>query len=370
MCDVLLNQTVIPDYRFPLFRELKRRQGQRLTFSCGDAGFVPALQTCNDARALARPVRNCFFLRRNLLWQRDFTSLALGARLLITEFNLRAVSTWVVLARRAWLGKPSVMWGHAQGQRPGMAFLKRWMFRRTSGFIAYTNQQRNQLASEFPGLPIWTAPNAMLWQADCYSPPRPAAAVCHVLYVGRLVPGKKPALLAEGFLKAVSQGGLPAETRLVVVGDGPERAKIADLFAKAGLCDRLRLLGHVSEVEKLRNLYAESLVSVSPGYVGLSATQSFAFGVPMLVADDEPHSPEIEACRAGHTCRFFSAGNASDLAQRLAGFFSEKEFWLSRRKALSEWTQANYSFERMAETLEAVIEYFVPLAKTDYSDLS
>lgn len=47
--------------------------------------------------------------------------------------------------------------------------------------------------------------------------------------------------------------------------------------------------------EDIYDVYANALVSVSPGYVGLSLTQSLSFGVPMLIAIDEAHVPEIDA---------------------------------------------------------------------------
>ena len=42
--------------------------------------------------------------------------------------------------------------------------------------------------------------------------------------------------------------------------------------------------GHVSEPSELRSVYGASVASLSPGYVGLSVTQSLGFGVPMIVS--------------------------------------------------------------------------------------
>ena len=108
--------------------------------------------------------------------------------------------------------------------------------------------------------------------------------------------------------------------------------------------------GHIQDTSVLRKLYGSSFCSVSSGYVGLSATQSFSFGIPMIVSKDEPHSPEIEACQAGFNCKFFQTDNVDDLACKLSAFYSEREHFFRLRNQISEFTAENYSFEAMRDT--------------------
>ncbi len=359
MKQTLLCQAVVPDYRLPLFAELKRRQGEAFRLLCGQEGLIPALQTCAGAAALSSPIRNRLWLGRTFLWQSDLLPQAEAADLVITEFNLRTVSTWFLLARRYRRGRPTILWGHAAGRRRSMDWLKRWMFRRCDGFISYTRSQAAQLRREFPSLPIWVASNAVMWRQECRFLPRPPAEVDTIIYVGRLVAEKRPWLLLEAFLQAAGNGSLPPEARLRLVGDGPERAALSARATASGLGSRIEFTGHVAGIDRLRELYAPAVCSVSPGYVGLSATQSFGFGVPMLVADGEAHSPEIEACEPRQNAEFFPSGDAPALARALADFYRGKALWLERREAICRATAEHYSLDAMADTFESAIQHFL-----------
>lgn len=361
---ILLSQAIVPDYRLPLFQELKRRLGDRFTLACGQDGFATALQTCAAAHSLRVELRNRYLFSRRLLWQQGLMERAMAADLLIIEFSLRTISTWLVLARRAAQGKPTVMWGHAAGRSRRMDWLKRWMFRRCQGFVAYTQSQADRIKGEFPPLLVWAAPNAVMWRRECYFEPQAPDLINGIIYVGRLVAEKKPRLLLDGFAEALRAGLVPKEATLLFVGDGPEREELQNLTRKAGLTEKIRFAGHVAEIGRLRTLYRDALFSVSPGYVGLSATQSFSFGVPMLIADDEPHSPEIEACRAGENAAFFTANEIEALARGMGDLYRDRALWLSRRAAISQAAGEIYSLDAMADTFESVADTLLAAAPT------
>src|SRR5581483_7439328 len=112
-----------------------------------------------------------------------------------------------------------------------------------------------------------------------------------VLFIGRLIPEKKPGLLIEAFANASSR--LSSDIVLTLVGDGPERTNLERLVRQFNIDDRVEFVGSTYNQDQLAPYFNTSWISVSPGYIGLSAIHSMAFGVPMLVADKEPHSPEI-----------------------------------------------------------------------------
>lgn len=76
-------------------------------------------------------------------------------------------------------------------------------------------------------IPVFAAPNAT------FSASTMGAAWRGFLYVGRLVAEKKPMLLPEA--SAAALGRLPRDFGLVVVGDGPERARLESFAAAHGL---------------------------------------------------------------------------------------------------------------------------------------
>jgi len=89
---------------------------------------------------------------------------------------------------------------------------------------------------------------------------------------------------------------------------------------------------------------------VSPGYVGLSLIQSLGFGVPMLIARDEPHAPEVEAAVEGENSFMFESDSVSALAELLVTMADDRASWLARRPALAESARRTYSIENMVRS--------------------
>lgn len=356
---IVLIETIFPDYRMGLFVRLKETHGEQLLLVCGKDSFSATLQTASTAGRITKIIRNSFLLGRRLLWQAGLNKIGRDVDLVIIEFNLRAPSTWWLLWRRHRAGRPTVFWGHASGSRSISAPIRRWMLRRAAGFIAYMPAEQRRLQAEFLRLPVWVAPNAMMWARDCRFLTRPATEVVDVIYVGRIVAKKKVGLLLTGFAEATNKGLLPARSRLLLIGDGPERAALHARALALGLGERVVFPGRVADVAQLREWYAGALVAVSPGYVGLSVTQALSFGVPMLIADHEPHSPEIELCEAGRNAVFFRSDDPADLARALGEFTSDCATWVARREEISRDVREHYSFDAMAATFEQVIATYV-----------
>jgi glycosyltransferase involved in cell wall biosynthesis len=349
-----LVETIFPDYRMPLFCALKEKYRRNITLACGSTSFSKTLKTAPGANEIASIVENQFFLKRRLLWQDGVISEAVEADQAILEFCLRAISTWRVIRLRRQLGKRTILWGHARGRRRSFEPIRRWMLRNSDEFIAYTHSEQRELVAEFPQLRVHVAPNACLWERDC-SPAPPSPEQRDIIYVGRLVPEKKPLLLAEAYAKGRVKNLIPRDARLIVVGEGPEREPMEMVLRRSHLEGTALFTGHISNTDALRRQYATALCSVSPGYVGLSVTQALAFGVPMIIADNEPHSPEIEACKKGENCSFFAANDADALAESFGEYFRNREKWRAARISISDGVKRSYSFDAMLRTFIEVI---------------
>jgi glycosyltransferase involved in cell wall biosynthesis len=353
---IVLQQPVIPDYRMGLFLLLKEHFGDDFSIFAGEVDFNKTTRSTPEAWKYFGKVRNHFIFGGGFLWQSGGVRAMLRADVLIVNANMRMLSNDFVLLARKMLGRRTIMWGHAEGKN-AMAGLARGLFLRLcDSFIAYTDSQKDQLKKSYPWLRVRSAPNSCVFVRDCVPAVDPDGNYCDIIYVGRLVGEKKVRLLLEGFILALERGILPENARLVYVGAGPETDSLTAMARGHGASGRVEFAGHVSDVAKLREFYSRALVSVSPGYVGLSATQSFSFGVPMLVARNEFHSPEIEACREGMNAMFFESDNPSDLAEKLALFFKDKDQWAAKRVEISEWTKSHYSFEVMRDAIVDAVE--------------
>lgn len=110
-------------------------------------------------------------------------------------------------------------------------------------------------------------------QPDAYAAdPRPADGILRLLFVGRLAPVKGlPVLLDALRHPAIAR----ADWRLDIIGDGPDRTRIATRIAAEGLSDRVTLHGYRSQAE-VRQTLRDCDVLVLP---------SFAEGVPVVLME-------------------------------------------------------------------------------------
>ena len=92
----------------------------------------------------------------------------------------------------------------------------------------------------------------------------------HVVWLGRLVPYKRPDLAVE----AARRSGLP----LTVIGDGPERARL-----EATAPSNVRFLGHAPQ-HVIREALADARALIFPGEedFGIAPVEALAAGVPVV----------------------------------------------------------------------------------------
>lgn len=312
---------VLPFYRQECARVLVDTPDQTVRLLAGDRHVDPTIRTGID-RSLYTPVRNIVLGNRVLL-QLGGWHTALTARSAVLDLNPRSVTAWSLLLARRALGRRTLVWGHLHpraGAASRTAVLRRSMRRLASGTVLYGYDGVPPARTELPGGPLWVAPNSLYRAADMqvglpavHTPDALAEPYSIVLYVGRLVAEKKVDLLIRGYRASSLH---KRRVQLVIVGEGSERENLEFLAAELDIALHVTFLGQIAGVDELRAHYAHALCSVSPGYVGLSLTQSLGFGVPMLVSRDEPHSPEIELARLGGVT-YFDTDSASALAAAL-----------------------------------------------------
>jgi glycosyltransferase involved in cell wall biosynthesis len=110
-----------------------------------------------------------------------------------------------------------------------------------------------------------------------------------VLLVSRLAREKNIDLAIEGLARLEDPG-----VHLVLAGDGPERAALAETAREAGVEGRVHFLGHVLR-ERLPDLYASSDAFVFPSFTetqGLVLAEALVAGLP-VVAVDTPQSRDV-----------------------------------------------------------------------------
>lgn len=362
--EIIVVQTAVANYQHAAFALLEERLDGCLTVITGRRHFDSTVQSRYRTSSTV-VAANHFMLGRRFLWQWGIARRSVRADVVVVELNPRVLSTWAILATRRVVGRPSIVWGHAWPRRgPSAAtdVVRGLMRRLADAVLVYSEAEADALHKKMPDANVIAAPNALYRRLDIRAGSPPPDNRCDFVYVGRLVEMKRPEFLARAFLQARSE--LPRRARLLIVGDGPLRTRLEEL---AGDSDgSILLLGDVYDTETLRALYAGALAAVSPGYVGLSIIQSHSFGVPMIIAREELHAPEISAAIEGWNSIMFSAGSAESLSSRLVEIAEDRRLWVDRRCEIAELCAENYSLEAMiARVVRAVESVQTPCLQRD-----
>jgi glycosyltransferase involved in cell wall biosynthesis len=343
-------QVAAPPYRTKFFNYLFNNISS-LAIISGANHYPKSVLTDKKNDKLIRVKNRFIFVKWGLLIVQFLPFYkCLRAKKIIIEFNPRILTNWLILLTRKILFKKTFLWGHAwarsgrNSKSEPIRYLMKYM---SSGIIVYTYQQQKELQAQMPKKMILFASNALYHYDEMIPLKVPFEDCLNFIYVGRLVKDKKPAIMIEAF--AIATQKLPTECKLIVIGDGPERESLEQFTKNHYLEERIIFKGHVSDYEILREYYAKSIASLSPGYLGLSVTQSLGFGVPIIVSKNESHSPEIEALIENENYSYFDTDNLESLTNMYIKFYTDKQEWFKKRDAISHKCRNSYSIEKMAE---------------------
>ncbi|BDP43377.1 hypothetical protein DAETH_33460 (plasmid) [Deinococcus aetherius] len=127
-----------------------------------------------------------------------------------------------------------------------------------------------------PGARVTSVPNGVAVGPAPHRPDRPP----RILFLGLLIERKNPL----GLLRAWARIGRPPEARLLLAGDGPQRAAVEALVAELGLSQSVELLGWV-DAERGTRLLEETDVLVLPSFFEgqpLALMEGMARGVAIV----------------------------------------------------------------------------------------
>lgn len=163
----------------------------------------------------------------------------------------------------------------------------------------------------------------------------------HLLLVSRLLPYKN----VDKAIAAVAQ--LPNE-RLVIVGDGPERAALLEHVSS-----NVRLVSGISD-EELRWLYAKSRALIAPSHedFGLTVIEAAAWGKPSIALRAGGYLDTVDE---GVTGRFFDTPDTASITVAIAA--SRFDLWdVSRIKSHSlRFSEASFA-RRLHELVDLAVD--------------
>jgi glycosyltransferase involved in cell wall biosynthesis len=279
-----------------------RQAGRHVTILCGslEGGLREMLDPRVKIEQLDPPVPRGFFSRGRLgrAMGRRLTVLKPDVIFLPGNFHallagaLRQADPRPVIALK--ISNPPLP--------PGLPFagaIFRHVTHGVDGFAAMNSGLARELEAILPGRNIVTLHDPAYVRSRGSNPKRERRT--NILWIGRLEPQKDP-LLALKTLQAMG-----ASARLTVLGDGSLRADVERQVAALKLEGRVRLLGHVPEIES--HLAAADALLITSQYEGgpAVAVEALAMDVPVVSTDcsyllqdliKTPESGRIVASRA------------------------------------------------------------------------
>jgi glycosyltransferase involved in cell wall biosynthesis len=294
-----IQQRVLTTYRAPLFDALAQSCAGELSVFAGLPRQEEFIATADQLKvAIFKPAHNIHILRGLLYfcfqrgivsWLSDWNPDAL-----IVEANPRYLSTPGAIRWMKRNGKPVIGWGLGAPPSSSPHFLQKWGESQRKAFLnhfdallTYSRRGADEYAAlGFPADRIFVAPNAASPRPILPLPSRPNAlqgAPC-ILFVGRLQVRKRVNVL----LRACTVQ--PVKPRLVIVGDGPERASL-EALAKT-IYPSAEFVGEKHGSELAPYFLAADLF-VLPGTGGLAVQEAMSYGLPVIMGQGDGTNDDL-----------------------------------------------------------------------------
>lgn len=363
---VVIIQRRLCDYRELLFQQLKIllfQDGIKLRLLYGDA--TKEEQTKGDSVDVVwgEKLATRYLWGNRICWQPFFAKVRGADLVIVTQENKLVCNLWALFG---WRKYKLAFWGHGKNMqvlptlwgklKERMKFITTnrvdWWFVYTGisqqlvSALGFSKDKITNLENSVDTLGLKALSDAVTSdeiqaiRSDLNLGSGPVG-----LYVGSLYKDKHlEFLLSAGLL--LSQR-IP-DFRLVVIGDGPQRALIENAQIEYPW---LRYVGRQIERNKAQYLKMASVL-LNPGLVGLGILDAFAAGTPMVTTDCGLHSPEIDYLRQGENG--FMTANTLDYVQTVERILTDTALAAHLQKGCFEAAN-HYTIENMAENFRAGI---------------
>ena len=135
----------------------------------------------------------------------------------------------------------------------------------------------------------------------------------NVLFIGRLTKKANLELLIEAFKILDS-----SIYKLEIIGDGPLFSKLKKKVKILKMNRIVNFYGAMNDENQISKIANNCSIFIYPGSVGLSLIHAMAYGLPVIVHDNESHHmPEFAAFKNKFTGLLFKENSAQDLSKIL-----------------------------------------------------
>jgi len=355
-----IQQRVLPVYRAAFFDLLGEACPGGLSVFAGQPRRQEAIEIARGLRAaqwVPADNRHLFGGSLYLCWQCGLSKWLedWDPQALVVEANPRYLSTpqalrWMKTRRRpviGWgLGSPAIQGSFAAARQQS----RRNFIRQFNGLITYSQRGAEEYRElGFPPARIWVAPNAVTHCPSWSLPFRPSnfTGAPVVLFVGRLQARKR----VENLLGACAALPEALKPRLVIVGDGPERANLEELAKTLYPSAEFPGAYHGSDLEPF---FTIADLFVLPGTGGLAIQEAMAYGLPVIASEADGTQADLVRPENGWQAQPGSVGSLA-AAMKTA---------LADPSRLRQMGAASYQIVAKEINLEAMVSVFLDAIST------
>ncbi|WP_216628789.1 glycosyltransferase [Maribacter hydrothermalis] len=275
--------------------------------------------------------------------------------LLIGEPSI--LSHWVILLIGKILGKKVFTWGHGIKctEKKKLFWFEKLFYRLPYKVFVYGEHAKNNMIklnyNKEKIIPIYNSLDYLNQKSIKKESKTTNIFIDHfknenpvIIYVGRILYSKKLNILIEA-LDHINK--TEKKANLVIVGPEVDDDSIPKLVKKLELENEVWFYGPCYKEKIIAELFANSVVSVTPGNIGLTAIHSLTYGCPVITHHNlHKHGPEFEVIEEGITGSFFKEDNLDDLVFKI-------KYWLA--------ADANKRLEASVEAEKVIDEKWNPL---------
>ena len=239
------------------------------------------------------------------------------------------------------------------GQHPSFHAITRFSILRSDGLTAVSGYLRDETVRNFgiPSEDISVVPNFI--DTDRY---RREGKPCHrtslapegeriLMHVSNFRAVKRAVDIVEVFARVVAE----VPSRLIMVGDGPDRVRAGKRAVELGVADRVTFLGKHTSVDELLACADLFLLPSESESFGLAALEAMACGTP-VVASRVGGLPEVVT--EGESGFLLPVGDVEGMAEASLRLLRDDALWQQLSAGARRWAVEEFSVDQIVPRYE------------------
>ncbi len=357
-------------YREAVVGRLARSGKARFTFFGDDHDYESAIKAGSFTPPIDHRACPTHRIRGSWMWQPGLVRVAASREFdqLILLGNPYWIATWIGAIVGRLTGKRVMFWSHGFLTPP--KGLKGWM-RRVFFHLAHEQlfygrgAKANAVALGWDPRRIHVIGNSLdldrqaaaraatdsaaisACRTNLFQRPELPTVICSC----RLQPKKRLDLLVDAAARLAKLG---EAVNVIIIGDGPERARLEELARHQEVS--VHFEGACYDESRIALLTMASDLTVCPGFIGLTAIHSMAYGVPVITnkrSSDE--APEVESIIPGRTGDLFEDGDADDLVRVMRPWLHRSADRRAVRAACIDMVERHWSPDSQLNAIERAV---------------